>query len=183
MDKIKSEQTNNDNLEILLTQLVQEQKQQSKTINDVVSVLNKINGKLDHLQEKIENRKEVQPNIDINPLKEILKSGLTDLRLIVSGYPKSTTKKFQILLFPEQDATLFYKIVFGRWFMWLGIMLVLSLAYKWIIHREDNNKQMMIETLKNEKIIKAWDYLYSQNNTTLHRLLDSALKKSDFPSQ
>jgi hypothetical protein len=98
---------------------------------------------------------------------------------MLSVYPKGTTKKFQILLFPEQDAKLFYKIVFGRWFMWLALMLFLSLAYKWIIHREDNNRQMMIEALKSDRITKAWDYLYNQNNKHLHRLMDSAMVKAN----
>ena len=60
-------------------------------------------------------------------------------------------------------------------------MLFLVLTYKWIIHREDNNKQVLMEELKNDKINKAWDYLYHQDNKSLHRLMDSALKKSDIP--
>lgn len=124
-------------------------------------------------------KKEVQPSFDINPLKEVFIKGLTDLKLMVSAYPQSTTKKNQILLFPEQDAKLFYKIVFGRWFMWLAIMLFLNLAYKWIIHLEDNKKQLMTEAMKNDRISKAWDYLYKQKNKKLHELMDGAWKKAD----
>jgi hypothetical protein len=191
-----------ENLEILINQLSEEQKQQQKTTNDLVQVVNHSAQKTEHLENKIElivnenlkrisqtleqkldNFKNSHPHVDTNPLQEILQKGITEVKLMLSAYPKSITRKMQILLFPEQDAKLFYKIVFGRWFLWLALMLLLSLTYKWMIHREDNNKQVMMEALKNDKITKAWDYLYRQKNRELHRLMDSALKKTAISSQ
>ncbi|MEP7377766.1 MAG: hypothetical protein ABI675_30475 [Chitinophagaceae bacterium] len=192
----------NENFEILVNEISEEQKLQQKTTADLVNAVNNSTKKLESLENKIEqvvndhfqkfgqlleqkldSIKSDNRQVDIIPLKEEFKKGFTEIRLILASGPKPVIKKFQILLFPEQDAKLFYKIVFGRWFMWLAVMLVLSLTYKWIIHREDNNKQMMIEAWKNEKIIKAWGYLYGQKNKDLHRLMDSAMKKTDTPSK
>jgi hypothetical protein len=165
----------NENFEFLINELSESQKLQSKTINDLVTSVNSLREKINKIEEYLINRKEAAPTIDTNPLQEIVKKAMAEIKMMLLALPKNTSKKIQILLFPEQDAKLFYKIVFGRWFMWLAIMLFLTLAYKWMIHREDNNKQMIIEAWKNEKIIKAWDYLYSQKNKNLHRLMDTAL--------
>ena len=37
---------------------------------------------------------------------------MAETQITADGQPKAVTRKFQILLFPEQDAKLFYKIVF-----------------------------------------------------------------------
>ena len=177
MEKRSQEKVPNDNIEILLNEMVQRQGRHTKTMNDLVQAVNNLTNKQNQKEEKPETCSVVSMAIDTDAIKEVLKKGINDIKLIVAANTKSTTKKFQILLFPEQDAKLFYKIVFGRWFMWLAVMLFLSFAYKYIIHHDDNNKQLMIESFKNDRIIKAWDYLYSQKNKDFHKLMDSALKK------
>jgi hypothetical protein len=52
----------------------------------------------------------------------------------LNNKPQPVVKKFQILLFPEQDAKLFYKIVFGRWFLFLVLMLLIINLYKFSVH-------------------------------------------------
>jgi hypothetical protein len=92
--------------------------------------------------------------------------------------PKPQVKKFQILLFPQQDAKLFYKVIFGRWFMWLAIMLFCHHLYSWAIYREKQKKEIAIEAAKNTDVMQAWRYLYNIKNKQLHRILDSALINS-----
>lgn len=183
MEKRNAEQEQNSTIEILLNEFIEKQHQQTQSIKDLTASNNRLQSKVVELEEKLKTPPVVNVSTDTQPVQEIVKKAVTDMKLIAAAQPKSIVKKFQILLFPEQDAKLFYKIVFGRWFMWLVIALFLSLSYEWMIHREDNNKQMIMEAWKNDKIIKAWDYLHSQNNKTLHRLMDSALKKSDVPSK
>lgn len=100
------------------------------------------------------------------------------MELIAGSQPKTVTKKIQILLFPERDAKLFYKIVFGRWFMWLAIMLFSSFLYKWLVHRSDNDTQAMIEVSRNDKITNAWHCLYKQSDKNLRKKMDSLLINS-----
>jgi hypothetical protein len=89
--------------------------------------------------------------------------------------PKALVKKFRILLFPEQDAKLFYKIVFGRWFMWMAVMFFCYHTYSWAIYRENVNREVAIETAKASQKVAAWDYLYNFKSKQLHKMMDSAL--------
>jgi hypothetical protein len=100
------------------------------------------------------------------------------MQFTVGNQPKTLTRKFQILLFPEQDAKLFYKIVFGRWFLWLVIMLFITNLYKWGINWSDNQKEIKQLQLQTDRIKKAWNYLYFQDGKTFRRLMDRAYNKS-----
>jgi exonuclease VII large subunit len=143
----------NGNFEFLIDELIEQQKQLQKTTNDLVSAVNGSTQKVDNLEnkldqlvnekfkeidklmeQKLDNLKNSNQQVNTDSFKTILQKGFIDLKLMLSAYPKSVTKKLQILLFPEQDAKLFYKIVFGRWFMWLAIIVFLSFLYNWAIH-------------------------------------------------
>ncbi|MDP9081410.1 MAG: hypothetical protein M3O71_28700, partial [Bacteroidota bacterium] len=74
---------------------------------------------------KIDKPKAVIVSADTRPIQNIVKKGITDMKLTVGSKPQPVVKKFQLLLFPEQDAKLFYKVVFGRWFLFLVLMLLI----------------------------------------------------------
>jgi hypothetical protein len=171
-----------DTLELILNEMLEEQKNANKINTDLVSTINQLTTKVNSFNEKLEKQKIIAPPADIKPLQETVKKGLIQMQLAIAAQPRNMNRKLQLLLFPEQDAKLFYKIVFGRWFMWLAIMLFLNLVYKWAIHRADNDKQTMIEVLKSDKIVRAWNYLYEQKDKQLHKKMDSALGGSFFSS-
>ena len=172
--------TNNvekDTLELVLKEMLEEQKNANKINTDLVSAINQLTTKVNGFYEKLETQEIIAPPADSKPLQEIIKKGITQMQLVIAAQPRNVTRKLQFLLFPEQDAKLFYKIVFGRWFMWLAVMLFFNLLYNWAIHRSDNEKQIMIEASKNDKIVNAWNYLYKQKDRELHRKMDSGLLK------
>src|SRR6266498_861398 len=103
-----------DTLELVLKEMLDEQKTANKINTDLVSAINQLTSKVNGFNEKLEKQKIMPPAMDIKPVQEIIKKGITDMELIAASQPKIAAKKFQILLFPEQDAKLFYKIVFGR---------------------------------------------------------------------
>jgi hypothetical protein len=98
---------------------------------------------------------------------------------LVGTKPQSIVRKFQILLFPEQDAKLFYKIVFGRWFLFLVLMLLVTDLYNFSIHWSDNQKEIQREQIENDRIKKAWYHLYDQPSKAQKRLMDSAYVKAN----
>jgi len=167
-----------DSLEIVLKEFEEEQKLHTKSIGDLVIAINGLTGKFKQLEEKLDKPKEVTVHTNTKPIEDILKKAATQTQLIVSGQPKSITKKFQLLLFPEQDAKLFYKIVFGRWFMWLATIVFLNFLYKWAIHWSDNKKEVEMQQLQNDRLTNAWNYLYKQSNKGTCKLMDSAWVKS-----
>lgn len=166
-----------DILELVLKEMLDEQKNANKINNDLVSAINQLTGKVNSFNEKLESQKILPPPTDTKPVQEMIKKGIMEMQLIIATQPKNVTRKFQILLFPEHDAKLFYKIVFGRWFMWLAIMLFFTFLYKWAVHHSENYRQVMIEASKNDRIVNAWNYLYKQERGVRNRM-DSALIKS-----
>jgi hypothetical protein len=165
-------------LEIVLNEFSEEQKSHAKSIGDLVIAVNGLTGKLIQLDEKLDKPKEVTVHTNTKPIEDIVKKGVTQMQLIASGQPKSVTKKYQFLLFPEQNAKLFYKIVFGRWYMWLAIIVFLNFLYDWAVHWSDNNKEVRIQQLQNDRFTNAWYYLYKGSKKDVKKLMDSAWVKS-----
>lgn len=73
------------------------------------------------------------------------------MRLLAATNPLPLVRKFQISLFPELDARLFYRIIFSRWFLMLVIPFALSHLYRFGILWSDNLQKMNIEELKNNR--------------------------------
>ena len=133
--------------------------------------------KVNSFNEKLENLKIIAPPVSTKSFEEIFKKVISDMQLTANSEPKVVTRKFQILLFPEQDAKLFYKIVFGRWLLWLTIMLFITNLYKLSVHWSDNQKEIKLQNWERDKIKKAWDYLYFQEGKNMKRLMDSAYNR------
>ncbi|MBN8720705.1 hypothetical protein SAMN05444410_10252 [Hydrobacter penzbergensis] len=76
------------------------------------------------------------------------------------------------------DAKLFYKVVFSRWFLWLAIMLFLTNLYKWCIHYSDNQKEIKLEQMENDRIRKSWNYMYNNNGKEVKKLMETAYIRS-----
>jgi hypothetical protein len=174
----KNEQIEKETLGLVLEEFTQEQKTTNQTINDLIAAVNTIGSKVDDVKKELDNPKSISVTTDTKPIQQIMQKGLTDVKLIIGTQPKSIIRKFQILLFPEQDAKLFYKVVFSRWFLWLVIMLFLTNLYKWGIHYTDNQKEIMLEQIENDRIRRSWNYMYNNNGKEVKRLMEKAYLNS-----
>jgi hypothetical protein len=175
----KLNSTEKETLQLVLEEHTQEQANNTKAVNDLVAAVNLLTGKVKGFDEKMDKPKPIIVSADTRPIQEIMKKGLTDMKLTVGTKPQPVVKKFQILLFPEQDAKLFYKIVFGRWFLFLVLMLLIINLYNFSVHWSDNQKEVQREELGNDRTKKAWNYLYQQEGKAGKRLMDSAYVKSE----
>ncbi|MFH6986103.1 hypothetical protein ACHRVW_00015 [Flavobacterium collinsii] len=165
-------------LELVLEEFTQEQKTNNQHIQTLITAINNIGDKIDAFKEEDKTEKIVSHPLDIKPIEAILQKGFLDIKFMIGREPKNIIRKFQILLFPEQDAKLFYKIVFGRWFLWLTIMVALSNLYSWGIHFSDNRKEIEIQQIQNDRIRKAWEYMYSNNSKETKKLMVKAYLNS-----
>ena len=163
---------------LVVGELAQEQVNNTKTVNDMVTAVNVLTGKIDELSKKVDKPKPVIVAADTRPAQEIMNKGVADMKIIVGTKPQPVVKKFQILLFPERDAKLFYKIVFGRWFLFLVLMLLIQNVYNFSVHWSDSRKEVQLEQLGNDRINRAWYHLYEQEGKAVRRLMDSAYSKS-----
>jgi hypothetical protein len=138
----------------VLKEILDEQQKANNINTDNVAAINQLATTVTKFNERLENLKIISPPVSTKPYEEIIKKGIADIQWAAGNQPKSVTQKFQFLLFPEQDAKLFYKIVFGRWLMWLTVILVITNLYKWSIHWSDNKKEIKQQQLQTDRIKK-----------------------------
>ena len=163
------------NLELVLEQIANEQKSQTKSTNELVLAINSMSGHITNFEEEIRHSKSAFVLADNLSIQEIINKAFTDIKLIVATQQQKTIlKKYQLLLFPEQDARLFYKIVFGRWFLWLIAMLFLTNLYKFAVHMNDNQSEVNLQLLKNDRLVRSWNYLYSKSDKGTKKLMENA---------
>ncbi|RKD12374.1 hypothetical protein BCY91_12030 [Pelobium manganitolerans] len=165
-----------DTLELVLQEFAEEQKITSQNINNLIQTTHSLTEKLRELEGQIKEPKPVNLSTDTKPFQQLLQKGMLDIKLMIGNQPKSIQRKFQILLFPEQDAKLFYRIVFGRWFLWLTVMLALTNLYKWGVNYNNNQKEIEMEQLENDRIRKSWNYLYKNSDQNVQMKMDKAFK-------
>jgi len=165
-------------LQLVLEEFTLEQKINNQHIEALITAVKNVENKIDVFKKEHRIEKNVSEQLDIKQIEAILQKGFLDIKYMIGRQPKSVVRKFQILLFPEQDAKLFYKIVFGRWFLWLAIMVALSNLYKWGINYNDNNKEIEMQQIQNDRIKKAWEYMYDNNNKETKKLMKKAYLNS-----
>ena len=170
----KNEQIEKETLGLVLEEFTQEQKTTNLAINDLVAAVNAISSKVEDFKSELNKPKTPTIIADTKPVQQIVQKGLTDIKIMIGMQPKSIVRKFQILLFPEKDARLFYKVVFSRWFLWLAVMLFLTNLYKWGIHYSDTQKEIKLVQVENDRIRKAWNYMYNNNGKDVKKLMEKA---------
>ncbi|UTA67290.1 hypothetical protein [Emticicia sp. 21SJ11W-3] len=107
-------------LGLVLEEFTQEQKTTNQTMNDLIAAVNTIGSMLDDFKKEQDNPKSVSVTVNTEPILQIIYKGLADVKLMIGTQPKSIVRKFQILLFPEQDAKLFYRVILAAGFCgWL----------------------------------------------------------------
>jgi len=167
-----------DNVKLILQEYSKDLQDISKGNDDIIAALNVLTEKVSQYAEKQQQPNAVTVRTDTRPIEAIFQKGLDNLKLAVDGQPKSVVRKFQILLFPEQDAKLFYKIVFGRFFLLLTIMLALYYSYRFGVQYSHVQQQVRLQELRNDHIYKAWYYFYNKQNGKTRKLMDSAYARS-----
>lgn len=165
-------------LQLVLEEFTLEQKTNNQYIEALITAVKNVENKIDVSKKEHKMEKNVSEPLDVKPIEAILQKGFLDIKYMIGRQPKSIIRKFQILLFPEQDAKLFYKIVFSRWFLWLAIMVALSNLYSWGIHYSDNNKEIEMREIQNNRIRKAWEYMYINSDKETKKLMKKAYVNS-----
>lgn len=167
-----------DRLELVIQEFCQEQANNTKAIYDLVSGFNTLTDRVSQLREQVEKPAPASAVTDTRPIEQIVTKAVTDMKLIAGTRPAPVIRKIQFLLFPEQDAKLFYKIVFGRWFLFLVIMLFLANLYKWGIHDSDNRKEVSLRQAENDPYRQAWKQFYDMQDKSVKRLMDETYRKA-----
>jgi hypothetical protein len=178
--KRNSENNEDAHLKLALEEFISEQKTQTKSISDLTGAINSLSDRFINVEEELRKSKPISVSTNMQPIQEIIKKSISDIKVVIATEEqKPIVKKYQLLLFPEQDARLFYKIVFGRWFLWLVVMLFLTNLYKFAVHLADKQSEVKMKTLGNDRINKSWNYLYLKSDKGIKKIMENAYSHSD----
>ncbi|MEO7485482.1 MAG: hypothetical protein ABIU77_00190 [Ferruginibacter sp.] len=144
-------------LELVLKNLAEEQQKACRMLAEQAVVIELLGNKLDIFAEHIQQIKTAAPQVNLQPIEELIRRDIVSREVREREHPRKTIRQLQIILFPPQDARLFYKIVFGRWLIWLTAMLAITNLYKWgmhytDVHQQDNPPQLQHQ--RNTKPVK-----------------------------
>lgn len=162
------------NLELVLEEFTREQRSQIKLINDLTISVETLVERIISIELEIQKSKQDFLFLKTKDVSEIINKGIIEMQLIaLNQQKKPIINRIQLLLFPEQDSKLFYKIIFGRWFLWLTIMLLLTNLYKFGVHWNDNQREIKLRLLEHDRIEKSWNYLYLNGSKGIKKIMDT----------
>jgi hypothetical protein len=136
-----NQQENFEVLELVLKNLAEEQQKVCRMLTENSVMTELISNKLAALMEQVKQIKKEMPQVNLQSIEALIRRDIAARQQREGEQPLKVIRQLQILLFPPQDARLFYKIVFGRWLIWLTVMLAITNLYKWGMHYTDVRQQ------------------------------------------
>src|SRR3989442_14020174 len=87
---------------------------------------------------------------------------IAQVQATIMAQPKNIVRQLRILLFPEQNATEYYRLVFGRLLFWM--MIFLTATYLFALSKQfiDNWAVIKEKQLEKTQYENAWNYLYER---------------------
>src|SRR5438132_4948042 len=101
-------------LENAFAQALDELNTIKKSISEQNQLIKELAEKTEGFDEKLEQQKAIIPSIDARPIHAMITKFIAQMQAIITAQPKSIVRQFKILLFPEQNAREYYRLVFGR---------------------------------------------------------------------
>ncbi len=104
-------------LEIAFSNVLEELKEVKQEQQKTITALLLLNKKVDSFEQKLLNLKITAPATNMAPITTTISQELEKIKNTIEAQPKSITRQFRILPFPEHGAREYYGLVFGRLLM------------------------------------------------------------------
>ncbi len=167
----------NEIIESVLTDILEEQKAGAQVMQEISNSLKALASAVNSFQKEPGQQKVIAPPVDTKVIQKIIADGILKIHQIVDDQPKTVTRNFRLLLFPEMYAESYYRIVFGRLLFWMTIFLVAT--YLFMLGKQGINGWQSVKEKEVEvdHYKKAWRFLY-QREKQVKAKMDSAWIKS-----
>ena len=116
-------------LEIAFSNVLKELKEVKQEQQKTITALLVLNKKVDSFEQKLLNLKITAPATNMAPITTTISQGLEKIKNTIEAQPKSITRQFRILLFPEYGAREYYGLVFGRLLMWIFFIFIATYLF------------------------------------------------------
>lgn len=116
-------------MQTVLTEVLEELKEVKEQQEKAAKALLTITEKVDGFEQKLSGIKVAPPAVNMTPVIATILQGLDKINNTIESQPKSITRQFRILLFPEYGAREHYGLVFGRLLMWMFFILIATYLF------------------------------------------------------
>lgn len=167
----------NEIMESVLTEILEDQKSEARAIQELGASIKALTGAVDLFQTKLEQQKVIARPADTRVVQKIVADGILKIQETVAVQPKTVTRNFRLLLFPEMYAESYYRIVFGRLLFWM--MIFMMATYLFMLGKQGIIGWQLIgvKDVESNHSLKAWRYLY-QHEKKFRQGMDSAWLKT-----
>jgi hypothetical protein len=116
-------------LQIVLNEMVGEQKLANQMNIDLVAAVNKLANKVDSFSEKLDNIKVTPPATDTSSMELVVASGIDKMRRVVEAQPKNVVHEKRILFFPDSSSPEYYRVVLSIVFLFVFMVIVVTYCF------------------------------------------------------
>lgn len=167
----KKEKLIQENLTILLEEFTRDQQVNNQALQNLRQSIDMVLHNQDDVLQQLRENSARDTHDDPMKISEIIRKTMIYC-YESAGQSRPVVKQVRFQLFPETDAKMFYKIVFGRWFLMLVILFALACLYRFYVHKSDNNFKIELKKAECKRLKKAWNSLYQIQNTRGKRKMD-----------
>jgi hypothetical protein len=161
----------------VLREVLDELKEVKQKQGEESSSILHLREKMEKIEEKLPVRDSISRATNSVTITSRITNELAQIKELVEAQPKSIAREFRVLLFPEHNATEYYRIVFGRLIFWMTMILISTYLFvlgKEYIAENARAKQLQAEA---DHYKKAWNHLYKSSKKSTRKKMDSAWVK------
>jgi len=175
-EKEKNEKLIQENLTVLLEEFTRDQQVNNQILRDLKRSIDEVALNMAATPQRLSEDSPCNPTIDSKKILNTIRS--TMIYCYQSfGKDRPVMKQVRFQFFPEKDTKLFYKMVFGRWFLMLIIIFTLSSLYRFCLYQSDNSFKIELKKAENDRLEKAWDSLYRIQNVRGKKKMDNIFQE------
>ena len=164
-------------MQTVLNEVLEELKELKQQIAKLMTAATNLVNKVDDFEPNLNNIKVTAPATTIETITSALHEGVLRLARIIDDQPKSITRQYRILLFPESGAREYYRVVFGRLLFWMISFLVVTYIFSLGKRFIDGNSLAKYKEAESSYYRKAWNYLYQNSKKTMRAKMDTVLMR------
>lgn len=116
-------------MQTVLTEVLEELKEVKQQQEKAAKTLLNLTEKVDGFEQKLSGIKVTPPAVNMTSITTTILQELDKINNTIESQPKSITRQFRILLFPEYGAREYYGLVFGRLLMWIFFIFIATYLF------------------------------------------------------
>ena len=162
----------------VLREVLEELKEVKQKQEEASKSILRLREKLEKIEQRLPVPGPVSRATDSVTTTSRITKELAHIKALVEAKPKSVTREFRVLLFPEDNASEYYRIVFGRLIFWMMILVIATYLFalgKEYVVENARAKQLQVEAYHYRN---AWNHLYKNSRKSTRQKMDTAWVKS-----